>query len=141
MRRSVILFLTVIIVVIGCDGLYSDKIVGKYYLVSVDVPYPKNLSYDLGNGSYLGVVDDVVIEYGYNNDYIIVKQHPVRRAVVFPLVDTVDSAITNYYIIPLKYKLHKSPDENKIGPLSKKEFWQKRKELKISDKLKFIKVK
>jgi hypothetical protein len=73
---------------------------------------------------------------GNLNDFIIVKQHPASH----PTYETVNKNIANYYIVPLKFKVHHSPDENRIGPLSEEEFLKKRKELNIPDDLVFSRV-
>ncbi|MDR2805906.1 MAG: DUF3997 domain-containing protein [Dysgonamonadaceae bacterium] len=96
-----------------------------------------SLSYDLGDGSYIGVVPPTLFAAGYDDEYIIAKQHP--RNGVYGHGD-IDKNVTYYYIVPLKYKVHHSPDENRMGPLSEEEFSAKRKELKMSDSLTFTKT-
>ncbi|MDR2809097.1 MAG: DUF3997 domain-containing protein [Tannerellaceae bacterium] len=94
-----------------------------------------DLCYKLENGDYIGVAGSTVFAAGYNDDFIIVKQHPLSC-----LTMNVNRNVTNYYIIPLKYKVHDWPYENRIGPLSEKEFQAKRKELKIPDSLTFTRT-
>jgi hypothetical protein len=115
--------------------MYIKHLVGNYYLTKGDyVDEELDLSYDLGNGSYIGVVPPTLFAIGYDDEYIIAKNHPHKFG------DPVNKDITYYYIVPLKYKVHHSPDENRIGPLSEEEFKAKRKELKISDSLTFTKI-
>ena len=66
----------------------------------------------------------------HNDDFIIAKQHPS---------DGFEPELnkTLYYIVPLKNPVSEFPDENFIGPLDKKEFAKKIKELKITDKITF----
>jgi hypothetical protein len=95
-----------------------------------------DVSYYLGNGNYIGVVGATVFAVGYDDEYIIAKRHPHTGYGL----SGINKKITHYYIIPLKYKVHNSPDENRIGPLSEEEFMAKRKELKMSDSLTFTKI-
>jgi hypothetical protein len=121
----------------GCTGMYKEHLTGNYYLTKMDyADEDLNLSYNLGNGSYIDVVPPTLFAAGYDDDYIIAKQHPCNG---FGL-SSINKKITHYYIVPLKYKVHNWPDENRIGPLSEKDFLAKRKELKISDSLTFTKI-
>lgn len=127
----------IVVLLTGCSGIAAEHVAGNYYLTKTDYSdIELDLSYKLeSSGDFLGVVEPVVFATGCNNDFIIVKQHPKKFAET-----TINKNITNYYIIPLKYKIHDSPDENKFGPLTFEEFLIKRKELKISDNLMFSKV-
>ena len=66
----------------------------------------------------------------HNDDFIIAKQHPSYG--FEPELNK-----TLYYIVPLKNPVSEFPEENFIGPLDKKEFAKKIKELKITDKITF----
>ncbi|GHT65536.1 hypothetical protein AGMMS50239_25520 [Bacteroidia bacterium] len=117
----------------GCS-IGDTHLIDKYYLVTIDVDEDLSVSYKLESGSYLGVVNPTVFAVGFNDDFIIVKQHPTNFG------DTINRSITDYYIIPINNKVNKWPDENKIGPLTHEEFLIKRKELKIPDELDFSTV-
>ena len=120
------------VMTISCDGLHKEHITGNYYLVSTDyVDEDLSVSYDLGDGSYIGVVNETVFAVGYNKDFIIAKQHPAKE------INNPDKSITNYFIVPITNKVDKWPDENKIGPLTELEFLIKRKELNIPEDLTF----
>ena len=128
-------YIVSIFILLGCNGIQEEQLVGRYYLTAMDyVDEGMNLSYVLESGDFIGVVNSTVFAVGYNDEYIIVKQHPRK----FP--NPPDKSITNYFIVPIKDQVHASPDENKIGPLTKEEFVIKRKELGISDSLTFTKV-
>ena len=121
----------------SCSGIDVKHITENYYLTKVD--YSTNnqqLSYKLEQyeGGFVGVVEPIVSAIGFNEDFIIVKQHPAPFSET-----TIDKNITFYYIVPLKKKVHHSPDENKYGPFSHQEYLQKRKELKIPNELTFSK--
>ena len=125
------------VLLIGCSGLATEHVIDNYYLTKMDYSdIELDLSYKLKSwGDFLGVVEPVVFAIGYNNDFIIVKQHPRNFTETI-----INKNSPNYYIIPFKYKIHDSLDENKFGPLTFEEFLIKRKELKISDTWIFSKV-
>ena len=135
MKRTIsCVFFLALLVLQGCvGGVYFEKIVNGYFLSAIDVKTDMLLGYQDGDFG-VGVVGSTVFAVGYNDEYIIVKQHPRK----FP--NPPDKSITNYFIVPIKDQVHASPDENKIGPLTKEEFVIKRKELGISDSLTFTKV-
>jgi hypothetical protein len=113
----------------------TEHLVGNYYLIKMDYA-DENLevSYKLEDENYVGVVGPIVFAVGFNDEFIIVKQHPTNFG------DTINRSITDYYIIPLKFKVHDWPDENKIGPMTYKQFLMKREDLNIPDELDFSEV-
>ena len=124
--------LFVITLLTSCNGISVEHLTDNYYLTKMDYEANnRSLSYKLGKGSYLGVVNATIFAVGYNDDFIIVKQHPRS----FP--NPPDTNMTNYYVVPLKFKVNHWADENKFGPLTLEEFLIKRKELEISDDLEF----
>jgi len=134
-RKQIILFL-LILILSGCQyGMHKEKIIDKYFLTYDDSKYDLSLSYDLGDGSFIGVVNYAVFAVGYNSNFIIVKNHP------FVEPDSINRTITNYFIIKIDRNISQfKVDENKIGPLSKQEFDKKRKKLKIPMDLDFTVV-
>lgn len=131
----------------GCSGYYTEHLTGNYWLSKVDYDDEElDVCYDLGNDNFVGVVAATVYAVGYDDDFIIVMQHPRRlcdstfNPQTYNFLDEeTHYDITHYYIIPLRFKVHHSPDENRIGPLSYEEYRAKRKELNISTKLTFTK--
>jgi hypothetical protein len=135
--KRVLKYLIIGIFMTGCDGMYKEHLIGNYYLTKMDyADEDLDLSYNLGNGSYIGVVPPTLFAVGYDDDYIIAKRHPCNGHGL----SSINKEVTHYYIVPLKYEVHHSPDENRIGPLSEKDFLAKRKELKIPDSLTFTKI-
>jgi hypothetical protein len=134
--KRILKYLITGILLTACSGMYEKHLTGNYYLTKTDYADEElSLSYKLENGDYIGVVNPTLFAVGYDDDYIIAKNHPqIRGAFTF------NKNVTYYYIVPLKYKVHHSPDENRIGPLSEEEFKAKRKELKMSDSLTFTKI-
>jgi len=128
-------YIVLILILIGCDGMDNEHIVDRYYIGTIDfVENGMALYCQLDDGNYIGVINETVFAIGYNEDFIIAKQHPAK----FP--NPPDKSITNYFIVPIKDKVHQSPDENKIGPLTETEFIAKRKELGVPEELTFTKV-
>jgi hypothetical protein len=116
----------------------EEHLTGNYYLIAMDYSDDNlNISYKLGTDSYVGVVPSTLFAVGYDDEYIIAKRHP-RYGLYGD--GSINKKVTHYYIVPLKYKVHNSPDENRIGPLSEEEFQAKRKELNMPDSLTFTKI-
>jgi hypothetical protein len=113
---------------ISC-AVYKKELTEGYELSANDDI--SGMSIFVNDGQYqVGVVNPTVFSVGFDEEFIIAKQHPFND-------NLIDKSITNYYIVPVKDKVSVSPDENKIGPLSHKEFLVKRKELGVSEKLDF----
>ncbi|MDR2118916.1 MAG: hypothetical protein LBP25_05235 [Tannerellaceae bacterium] len=129
---SGLLILCLLILLTACFS-HEEQLVYNYYFVAVDGDEDMTLSYKLESGDYVEVVPPTVFSAGYNDDFIIAKLHPMYDW-------SVNRMLTVYYIIPLKFKVHPSPDENRIGPLSEEEFESKKIELNIPDDLRFTKV-
>ena len=134
-RKQIIIIILLLLfpILSGCQfGMHKEKIIDKYFLTFVDSESDLSLSYDLGNGDFIGVVNDAVFAVGYNSNFIIVKNHPLVEP------DSINRTVTNYFIIQIDRNISQfKVEENKIGPLSKQEFDKKRKELKIPADLDF----
>ena len=113
---------------LGGWGLaYKHDLVENYSVWAADVNEQACIvKKEKSNSSSAGcVVPWMVFEYGWNDDFIIAKQHPVENKV--------DTTITNWYIIEVK-------NGNVHGPLTEKDFFDLRRSLKIPDKLSFIEI-
>ena len=130
--KRIILFL-LLPIFSGCQyGMHKEKITDKYFLTYEDNESDLSLSYDLDDGTYIGVVNNTIFAVGYNSNFIIVKNHP------FVEPDSINRTVTNYYIVKIDKNISKyKVDENKIGPMNELNFNKKRKELKIPDNLDF----
>lgn len=137
MKRKQIIIVFLLSILSGCQfGMYKEKIIDNYFLTFVDTESDLSLSYDLGDGSFIGVVNDAVFAVGYNSNFIIVKNHPLVEP------DSINRKVTNYFIIQIDRNISQfKVVENKIGPLSKQEFDKMRKKLKIPVDLDFTVVK
>jgi hypothetical protein len=122
-KIGILVVLFSIFLLISCDGLKSEHITERYYLVAVDSNEDMTLSYSVdSDNSTISVVRKTVFSVGYNDKYIIVKQHPFNN-----------KKIINYFIVPIYKSLNYSPEEGVIGPLNLKLFEEKRKNLNISN--------
>lgn len=124
-----IIFVFLLFIINGCSGVSEDKVIGRYYLVAVDyVKERTSLNFQLDDNSSYGVVNETVFAVGFNDKYIIVKQHPSNN-----------KSITNYYIVPVYKENTLWAGKGVVGPLTLEQFTEKRKELSIPDDLTFTK--
>jgi hypothetical protein len=130
-----IFFCTIILLMFaGCMGLaMKENFFGNYYLVATDKIEDLSLCYHANSDGdiYGDIIQATVFAIGYNEKYIIAKQHP--RTFPHPP----NKAITNYFILPLKQGMDWKTKNGLIGPLSLEQFNEKRKQLNIPDSLKF----
>lgn len=99
----------------------SDKIIGDYETVWIDIPQTRSIS----KGEE--IVPAYVSEIGHNSNFIIAKQQPIKQGnIVTVHIDT-----TNYYIITVS--TNSFQDKPVYRPLSKNSFDRLRKELKIEN--------
>jgi len=135
--KKLILCIGVFLTLVNCTGFVVKKdVIANYYLIATDVPENMVLSYyasDSGD-NYEEIVPSTVYEIGHNSKYIIAKQHPRT----FP--NPPDTAITNYYIVPIRTNSATSMKKTVIGPLTLEEFNVKCKELNIQAEIKFSDV-
>lgn len=107
-------------------GIKKKKLFGEYFLTSVDyVKSNTSLSYRLENGDFIGIIGEMVDSVGYNENFFIVKQHPPVN------LNSYDTNITNYYIVPIYKKFTYDLDKNIIGPLNKEKFAKYKSQLGI----------
>jgi len=133
MKKKVVYFL-ILYLLGGCTGFDTkEKIINNYYLVAADTEEQLSLSYCDPNdkNGCIGIIEATVFSVGYNNSYIIAKQHPSNNR-----------DITNYFLLPINKKdKHWGDNFGLIGPLTLAQFNEKERELNISDSIKFTIVK
>lgn len=134
--KIIIFCLSILPLFYGCQDLaIKEKIIDNYYLTATDVGEDCNLSYKEPDETIYGtVVGATVFAVGYNDEYLIVKQHPRT----FP--NPPDKSVTNYFILFLEEKMNFRTKNGLIGPLTEQEFTAKRKELEMPEDLTFTKV-
>jgi hypothetical protein len=85
---------------------------GPFQLLWIDLPDRVTLSYDLGNGGSIGLVDYTVYAVGSDPYHIVIKQHPGGK-----------KSITNFYIVDLSSSaLPLHPEHALMGPLTQTQF-------------------
>ena len=125
---------TLLLAVQGCpwaEGLAykDDDLPGKYAVWAVDTTSNAAIVEKRGGGVGIDVVGSMVFAYGWNDDFIIAKQHP-------PCPDDryrIDTSTTHWHLIEVKTKtVH--------GPLTEDAFGELRNELKVPPELSFTKT-
>ena len=92
--------------------MHDEHITGPYRLIAVDIDEQMDVSYDLGNGSTVGRIGETVFAYGFDQRYIVAKQHPSN-----------DRRITNYFYLEMaKDSEYADPPASVTGPLSLQDF-------------------
>ena len=127
LNRLLLLLIGIALVGSGCD--YRKDINSDYHLGCSDEEITMALYITIGDYK-TEVVNSTVFAVGYNEDFIIAKQHP--RYLWYS-----DKSRTNYFIIPLTEPVSRSKTHNVIGPLSKDKFDSKNIELGIDKDLPF----
>jgi len=110
--------------------VYEDDLVGDYAVWAEDTTEDAAIvRKDKGGSGATVVVDKMVFAYGWNDEFIIAKQHPC-----FPNEHyRIDTGTTHRYIVEVKTgKVH--------GPLTEDAFRQLRTELKVPAELQFTKT-
>lgn len=122
MKKIIIIFV-LLFLIISCVGGFAvkEEIMPNYFLIATDDINELGLSYheDTDGDVYGTLIDATVIAVGFNDKYIIVKQH------------LNNSKGMNYYILPIKKGMNWRTNNGMLGPLSLNQFEVKRKELNI----------
>ena len=136
MKRYSLKILIIIILssLTGCFGLFdsgSDRIIGKYIILWIDLQENQTISeqFELNSSSSTQIVPEYVFAVGHNNDFIIAKQHPTSG---FEGGFEIDTSITNYYVIDMNRKILLKGNKH-FGPLTKTEFDSLRLDLNITN--------
>lgn len=133
MRKTIIYILGIFTAVshYSCNGLESEHITERYFFVAVDTRENMSLGYSVSddNSSFVDVVRETVFAAGYDDNFIILKQHPRNNR-----------SIINYYIVPIYKEFTSSPERGVIGALTLEQFNEKRKDLNISEGVTFTRI-
>ena len=116
------------ILVVGCPRVgefYHEGLGNGYAVCAADViEQTEVVKMHKGSSSGTVVVPPTVFAYGWNDDFIIAKQHPQKEHRKF------DTSITYWYIVEVA-------SGNVHGPLSEGEFNKLRTELKVPAEISF----
>ena len=75
-----------LLIILSCDGVeYKEHIVGNYYIIKSEGQI--DLSYKLEKGAYVGKVPSNIVEYGFNQKYIIAKTRNSNKSYSFFIID------------------------------------------------------
>jgi hypothetical protein len=105
----------------GCDSMWPDCYwrSERYVLLAIDAKSQMSLSFDMKNGTALGLVDATVFSIGADSKYIVVKQHPATD----PWASSFDRSVTNYFIIERSQSpAFREREKGVRGPMKKEEF-------------------
>lgn len=105
----------------GCDLVHNERLTGDYHLTAVDVMEQMAVSRNLHDGLFVGRIDETVFSVGWNDHYIVAKQHPGN-----------DRSVTHYYYLDIsRDSPHADPSESVTGPLTEAEFKKRQVELNL----------
>ena len=114
----------------GCGYAHDEKLTGPYRLIAVDVDEQMDVSYSLPKGSAIGRIPETVFSVGWNDRYIVAKQHPKNNR-----------SITNYYYLDMsRDSAYADPSASVTGPLVESDFLPRRAELGLPDFSRTIKA-
>jgi hypothetical protein len=120
LKSKLLTIVMAVFIFVGCDA-HHEKLIAPYLLVAPDTLEQTSLSYDLGDGNSIGRVDSTVFAVGWNEHYIVAKQHPKNNRTV-----------TNFYYLEIsKDSKNADPTNSVVGPLTETEFIKKQTELKL----------
>ena len=113
LKCAVLLTLVGGMALVGCGFVHDEHLVGPYYLTAVDSPDDMSVCYELSHGDRLGLIDETVFAVGWNDRFIVAKQHPRKWTTAHTtlLVDekgvhvhaghTYDRRVTNYFYLEM----------------------------------------
>lgn len=109
----------------SCGFAYEKQVKGKYYIVGVDSQDELGLSYQLESGSYVGKAPGQLLQYGFNDTFLVAKTKEYKN----------DSP--SFYIIDMTKDSELAHEETfRIGPLSEDEYnnsWKRRLNIQLQD--------
>ena len=126
----VVTFLSSLACCFALEGLaYEQDLVADYAVWAVDTRAWTTIVKKVGDSGGSAIVGAMVYAYGWNDDFIIAKQHPN------PDLDSraVDTSVTNWFIVEVETGIVH-------GPLNEQECVELRRELGVPDELVFTRT-
>lgn len=109
--------------------VHDELLTGNYRLIAVDVSEQMSVCYSLNKGGAVGRINETVYSVGWDNRYIVAKQHPKN-----------DRTKTNFFYLEMaKDSMYAEPSTSVKGPLTAQEFTSKQSELKLPNFTRTIK--
>jgi hypothetical protein len=130
--RTIILLLGMLTLLASCGQNDFVKLNEKFALWATDDRADMSLCFlDFGK-YYIGVAGPCIFAAGVDDEFIILKEHPV-------LDGKIQEKVTSYYIVPIKEPIESSEEarEALIGPLTLRKFEAEKVKQKVSEKLDF----
>lgn len=129
-RYYIILVVTgILLISLACGGIglaYEHDLTGDYAVWATDqVEQAAVVQKIPDTSSATVIVESMVVAYGWNDDFIIAKQHPNLDG-----FSQVDTSITHWFIVRVA-------TGDVYGPLTEEEYLQHRREFSIPDELDF----
>ncbi|MFC5537624.1 hypothetical protein ACFPQ1_25120, partial [Rhodocytophaga aerolata] len=132
MTNKLSLLFLALVFLTGCifDYSYEKKLIGGYYLDAIDSEESMQLTYkyeDSGVGE--GIIGETIFDVGWNDKFIVVKQHPHQFG------EPLNKGLTNYYIVRVVHNTinYQTIKNNIIGPLNGEEFNEMKKKLEVPE--------
>jgi hypothetical protein len=93
--------------------IFDEKITGLYRLSAIDISEQMSVCYELKDeDSCVGRIPETVFSVGWNEHFIVAKQHPSN-----------DKSVTNYFILDMrKDAKFLDPSVSVTGPLSEAQY-------------------
>ena len=107
----------------SCGFAYEKQVTGKYYIIGVDTKEELSLSYALGSGDYVGKAPGRLLEYGFNDTFLVAKTNEYKKG------------SPSYYIIDMTKDSELAREETyRVGPLTEDEYnrtWKQRMNIQL----------
>ena len=95
----------------SCGFAYEQHVTGKYYIIGVDTKEDLGLSYKLGSGDYVGKAPGKLLQYGFNDTFLVAKTQDNKNGNL------------SYYIINMTKDSELAHEETfRVGPLTETEY-------------------
>jgi len=109
------------LLVSGCGFSHDEHITGPYRLIAVDIDSQMSICYQNQDGGAVGRINETVFSYGFNDRFIVAKQHPNN-----------DRTVTNYFFLDMTNDSeYADPSGSVTGPLNKKQFEDASEQLRL----------
>jgi hypothetical protein len=96
----------------GMGSLHDEKLVGPYHLAAISTLEDMQVCYALSNGDTVGRIEGTVYAVGWNDHFIVAKQHPNSNR-----------SVTRFYILDIsRDSTYANPGACVTGPLTEAEF-------------------
>ncbi len=120
---------TAVFLLCACGFVHDEHLIGPYRLIAIDVSEEMSIRYSMAGGDAIGRINSTVFAYGWNDKYIVAKQHPMNNR-----------AVTNYYYLDIaKDGELVDPSVSVVGPMTEREFSLRTMELNLPPFIRTIK--